>query len=176
MILVLAMGSEYDQIIFRQASELTTTWSCFDSLSETGFTGFLDVFSVNMKSSVVDLCCAHQVLLLAHFIQGVPEITIWELRTRLNSFVFPLAFRCHYWVLTYLSIGYLLPMFHGDVRVQTVPVLVCFPTGCAGVLDSLDVRLNMLLHVSSRLPASLRLSTNSAHPGSVILSAREYEV
>ena len=63
-------------------------------------------------------------------------------------------------------------MFHGDVRVQTVPVLVCFPTGCAGVLDSLDVRLNMLLHVSSRLPASLRLSTNSAHPRSVPLSAR----
>ena len=102
MILVLAMGSEYDLIIFRQASELTTTWSCFDSLSETGFTGFLDVFfSLYMKSSVVDLCCAHQVLLLAHFIQGVPEITIWELRTRLNSFVFPLAFRCHDWVLTH---------------------------------------------------------------------------
>ena len=62
-------------------------------------------------------------------------------------------------------------MFHGDVRVQTVPVLVCFPTGGAGVLDSLDVRLNVLLHVSSRLPASLRLSTNSTHPGSVPLSA-----
>ena len=67
-------------------------------------------------------------------------------------------------------------MFHGDVRVQTVPVLVCFSTGGAGVLDSLDVRLNMLLHVSSRLPASLRLSTNSAHPRSVPLSAREYVV
>ena len=106
MILVLAMGSEYDQIIFRQASELTTTWSCFDSLSETGFTGFLDVFSVNMKSSVVDLCCAHQVLLLAHFIQGVPEITIWELRTRLSSFVFPLAFRCHYWVISRVPTTY----------------------------------------------------------------------
>ena len=94
----------------------------------------------------------------------------------MNSFVFPLAFRSHYWVLTYLSIGYLLPMFHGDVRVQTVPVLVCFSTGGAGVLDSLDVRLNMLLHVSSRLPASLRLSTNSTHPGSVPLSARVYVV
>ena len=67
-------------------------------------------------------------------------------------------------------------MFHGDVCVKTVPVLVSFSTGCAGVLDSLDVRLNVLLHVSSRLPASLRLSTNSAHPGSVPLSAREYEV
>ena len=74
------------------------------------------------------------------------------------------------------EVEYLLPMFHGDVRVQTVPVLVCFPTGCAGVLDSLDVRLNMLLHVSSRLPASLRLSTNSAHPRSVPLSARVYVV
>ena len=71
---------------------------------------------------------------------------------------------------------YYLPMFHGDVRVQTVPVLVCFSTGGAGVLDSLDVRLNMLLHVSSRLPASLRLSTNSAHPRSVPLSARVYVV
>ena len=67
-------------------------------------------------------------------------------------------------------------MLHGDVCVKTVPVLVCFSTGGAGVLDSLDVRLNMLLHVSSRLPASLRLSTNSAHPRSVNLSARVYEV
>ena len=174
MILVLAMGSEYDQIIFRQASELTTTWSCFDSLSETGFTGFLDVFFCQheIKRCWSVLCTSGTSSCPLH------SRSPWnyDLRTRFNIFVFPLAFRCHYWVLTYLSIGYLLPMFHGDVRVQTVPVLVCFSTGGAGVLDSLDVRLNMLLHVSSRLPASLRLSTNSAHPRSVPLSAREYEV
>ena len=63
-------------------------------------------------------------------------------------------------------------MFHGDVCVKTVPVLVSFSTGCAGVLDALDVRLNVLLHVSPRLSADNGFSTNSADPRSVLLSAR----
>ena len=63
-------------------------------------------------------------------------------------------------------------MFHGDVRVKTVPVLVSFSTGCAGVLDSLNVRLNVLLHVSSRLPSHNCLPANSADPRSILLSER----
>ena len=62
-------------------------------------------------------------------------------------------------------------MLHGDVRVKTVPVLVSFSTGCAGVLDALDVRLYVLLHVSPRLSSDNRLPTNSADPRSILLSA-----
>ena len=63
-------------------------------------------------------------------------------------------------------------MFHGDVCVKTVPVLVCFSTGGAGVLDPLNVRLNVLLHVSSCLSAYNRFSANSTDPRSIRLSAR----
>ena len=63
-------------------------------------------------------------------------------------------------------------MFHGDVCVKTVPVLVSFSTGCAGVLDPLNVRLNVLLHVSSRLPPHYCLPANSADQRSIRLSAR----
>ena len=63
-------------------------------------------------------------------------------------------------------------MFHGDMCVKTVSVLVSFSTGCAGVLDPLNVRLNVLLHVSSCLPSNNRLPTNSADPRSIRLSAR----
>ena len=62
-------------------------------------------------------------------------------------------------------------MFHGDVCVKTVPVLVSFSTGCAGVLDALNVRLNVLLHVSTRLSSDNCFSTNSADPRSILLSA-----
>ena len=54
---------------------------------------------------------------------------------------------------------------------KTVPVLVCFSTGGAGVLDPLNVRFNVLLHVSSCLPAHNRFSANSTYPRSIRLSA-----